>query len=256
MDKVFRRTLTLILTASLANVTPVIAVQKSPPPTGRISAAEILDKHTTAIGGLEALNALQTLHAQGSFGFPLLNSLGDFHFYFMAPANDVLQFDATSHGQSSMGHKDGVPFAQHNGDSAGGFNGVTLDILDEDWLVLIETSFGQRYTQIELVGLSGIDGRWAYALRFTPKSGDPQVRYYDCESFLMVRVDLVERIRLQKDGPESAYKVETYFSDYRDSGGIRLPRTIRATAHNGDLVLEVHDARTNSPINDSVFRKN
>jgi hypothetical protein len=69
-----------------------------------------------------------------------------------------------------MGHKDGVPFAQHNGESAGGFGGVTLDILDEDWLVLIETNFGQRYTQIELVGLSGIDGRWAYALRFTPKS--------------------------------------------------------------------------------------
>lgn len=256
MNKVFRLTRTLILAISPANCTCVIAVAQKSPPTGRISAAEILDKHTSAIGGLEALHALQTLHAQGSFGFPVLNSLGDFHFYFVAPANDVFQFDATAHGQASTGHEDGVPFSQHTGGGIGGLNGVTLDVLDEDWLALIESSFDQRFTRVELVGLTGIDGRWTYALRFTPKAGDPQVRYYDCENFLMIRIDSVERIRLQKDGPGSGYKVETYFSDYRDSGGINFPRKIRATAHKGDLVLEVHDVRTNSPINDSVFRKN
>jgi hypothetical protein len=200
------------------------------------------------------LRALQTFHAHGSFGFPLLNNLGDFHFYYKAPASDVFQLDAISHGQVSMGHSDGVPFFKHNGENIGGFNGVTLDILDENWLGLIESGFDQHYTRIELVGLAGIDGRWAYALRFTSKSGDPQVRYYDCENFLMVRMDLVERIRLQKDGPESAYKVETYYSDFRDFGGINFPRKITATASNGDLVLEVHDARANTPINDSVFR--
>ncbi|MGB9070524.1 MAG: hypothetical protein WCC21_18295 [Candidatus Acidiferrales bacterium] len=215
-----------------------------------------MDKHTTAIGGLEALNAMQTLHAQGSFGLPVLNSLGDFHFYFMAPANDVFQFDAITHGQASTGHEEGIPFSWHTGEGIGGLNGVTLGVLDEDWLALIESSLDRRFTRIELVGLTGIDGRWAYALRLTPKSGDPQVRYYDCENFLMVRMDSVERIRLQKGGPESAYKVETYFSDYRDSGGINFPRKIRATANKGDLMLEVHDVRTNSPINDSVFRKN
>jgi hypothetical protein len=106
------------------------------------------------------------------------------------------------------------------------------------------------------MGLAENDGRWAYALGFTPKVGDRQIRYYDCENFLMVRMDLAQRVRRSKDGPESAYKVETYYSDYRDSGGINLPRKIRASASDGDLVLEVQQLHTNAPVDDSVFRKN
>ena len=72
MDKVLKLTLTLVLTVSLPYRSSVIALaQQSPPPKGKISAAEILDKHTVAIGGLEVLRALHTFHAQGSFGFPL-----------------------------------------------------------------------------------------------------------------------------------------------------------------------------------------
>jgi hypothetical protein len=257
MRTVLQLTLTLVLSLSLAYRSRAITLaQQSPPPTGKISAAEILDKHTAAMGGLEALRALQTFHAHGSFGFPLVNTSGDFHFYYKAPTSDVFQLDLIGHGQVSMGHNQGVPFYRHNGERIGGYNGVTLDVLDENWLGLVESSFDQRYTRIELVGLTEIDSKWAYALRFTPKSGDPQVRYYDCENFLMVRMDLVQRIRLQRDGPESAYKVESYYSDYRDSGGINFPRKIRATASNGDLVLEVQDVRTNTSVNDSVFRKN
>ena len=110
MEKVLKLTLGLILIAALAYRSSAIALaQKSSPPSGKISAAEILDKHTAAIGGLEALRGLQTFHAQGSFGFPLLDSLGDFHFYYKAPSSDVFRFDATSHGQASMGHNDGAP---------------------------------------------------------------------------------------------------------------------------------------------------
>jgi hypothetical protein len=106
------------------------------------------------------------------------------------------------------------------------------------------------------MGVAEIDGNWAYAVGFTPKVGDRQIRYYDCESFLMVRMDLAQRVRQSEGGPESAYKVETYYSDYRDSGGIKLPRKIRASAADGDLVLDVYQVHTNAPVSDSVFRKN
>jgi len=105
------------------------------------------------------------------------------------------------------------------------------------------------------MGLAENDGRWAYALGFTPKVGDRQIRYYDCESFLMVRMDLAQRVG-RKDDAEAAYKVEIYYSDYRDSGGINLPRKIRANASDGDLVLDVQQSRTNALVDDSVFRTN
>jgi hypothetical protein len=162
-----------------------------------------------------------------------------------------------SHGQTSVGHNGETPFSNHDAGRTLGINGVTVNILEENWLALTDSGFDQHYTRIELVGLAGIDGKWAYALQFTPKVGDPQLRYYDfydCQSFLMVRMDLAQRIRMQKDAPEFGHKVETYYSDYWDSGGIQFPRQIRATSSDGNIVLNVHDVRTNHPVNDSVFR--
>lgn len=251
---------TLLLTISLAFYNCAALAQKPPRPKGKISTAEILDKHIAAVGKPEVLNALQTLHVQGIIGLspmPPTHGLGDFHFYYKAPASDVFSLDAISHGQSSIGHNEGAPFSKHTVRGIGGLNGVSLNILEENWLGLIESRFDQQhYPRIELLGLAEIDGRWAYALGFTPQVGDRQIRYYDCESFLMVRMDLAQRYSLEKGGPESAYKVETYYSDYRDSAGINLPRKIRASASNGDLVLDVQEIRANMSVADSVFQKN
>jgi hypothetical protein len=127
--------------------------------------------------------------------------------------------------------------------------------MERCWLALTEFGFDQGYTRIELVGSADVDGKLAFALRFTPKLGDPQVRYFDCNSFLMVRMDLVQRMRHQRDGTESAYKVEAYYSDYRDFSGLNFSRKISSNASSIDLVLHLNDVRTNAPIDNSAFQK-
>lgn len=198
----------------------------------------ILDKNIAATGGLEAWRALQTVEAHGSFNVPPFNSSGDFDFYYKAPASDAFGFFMTSHGQSSVGHNEGTPFSNRDAEGALAINGVTVDVLEEDWLVLTESEFEQHYSRIELLGLTTVDGQWAYALLFTPKVGDRQRRYYDCQSFLLVRMDLAQRRPTQKDGPQDAYEVDTYYSDYRDSGGIKFPGHIKASSPDGILVLD------------------
>lgn len=246
--------LSLLLLAWLTFCNQVLLLpRKSDRPQGQISPAEILEKHIVATGGLKGL---QTLHAHGDFGLPGINRSGDFHFHYKAPASDVFQLDATSHGQSAIGRYEGKPFLKLVAQGFGRVNGVTLAVWEETWLALIEASFDpQHYARIELAGLTEIDGKWAYALRFTPLKGDPQVRYFDCDTFLMVRMDLVQRIREKKDGPESAYKVETHYSGYRDFGGINLPRKIRTSASSVDVEMRIQDVSTNGPLDDSVFQK-
>src|SRR5215467_1507337 len=128
--------------------------QKAAKPTGQISPSEILEKHFTAVGGLESLRALQTLQANGSVTFSVFNSLGDFRFYYRAPASDVLQLETD--GQSSIGHDDGTPFFKHTSSRLGGINGVTLNVLEQNWLALIEWEFTKRFVRIELVGLAEV----------------------------------------------------------------------------------------------------
>lgn len=229
--------------------------QKGPRPKGPISVTEILDKYVAATGGFEAWRALQTVDAHGSFNVPPFNSSGDFDFYYKAPASDAFHFFMTSHGLTLVGHNEGTPFFNRDAGAAVAINGVTADILEDDWLALTESEFEQHYARIELLGLATVDHQWAYALLFTPKVGDLQRRYYDSQTFLLVRMDLAQRIRTEKDGPEHAYEVETYYSDYRDSGGIKFPEHIEATSPAGSLVLEVNRLHINHPLNDSIFRK-
>jgi hypothetical protein len=249
-----QRALTLAVSLISCSLITTLA-QKVPRPKGQTSVAEILGKNVAATGGLEAWRALQTVDAHGTFGFPNVRNIGgDFDFYYKKPASDVFQLFMTSHGRTSAGHNEGTPFSHHDAGRVLGINGVTPNILEENWLALTDSGFDQHYTRIELVGLAEVGDKWAYALQFTPKVGDPQLRYYDSQSFLMVRMDLAQRIRVQKGDPELAYKVETYYSDYRDFEGIKFPSQIRATSSDGDIVLNVHDVRTNHPVNDSVFR--
>jgi hypothetical protein len=248
-----RKTLTLtILLVSCCGVSTF--AQKAPRPTGPISAAEILDKYVAATGGLEAWRALRTVDAHGSFSVPPSNSLGDFDFYYKLPASDAFHF-FVNEGLTSVGHNEGTPFSSRDLMPVLGINWVTVDALEEDWLALTESEFEQHYTRIELQGLATVDGKWAYALLFTPKVGDRQRRYYDSQSFLLVRMDSAQRIRARKDGPEHAYEVETYFSDYRNFGGIKFPERIEATSPAGGLVLVVNRLHINHPVNDSIFGK-
>jgi hypothetical protein len=249
-----RRVLTLaILLMSYGRL--AVLAQNSLPSAGQLSAKEVLDKHVAATGSVEAWHALQTVDAYGSFHYGAFNSFGDFHFYYRAPESDAFQLDMISHGQTSVGHNGETPFSRHVGEETRAMNGVTLLSLEQSWIALTESELGQRYARIDLLGSSKINGKCAYALQFTPKVGDAQVRYYDCQSFLMIRMDSTQRMPLQKDSPELVYKVQTDFSAYRDFGGIKFPRQINATASAGDLVLDIHEVHTNRPVNDSVFRE-
>jgi hypothetical protein len=237
----------------VAVCTSANTAQKSGPPKGKISPAQILERHLAAVGVADLKNPVRSLAIRGSFGSPSFNALGDFHFYYRAPESDSFQLDTISYGQSSIGHAAGTRFFKHAGEKIGGFNGVTLEVLEDDWLGLIENEYNDAYGAIELVGLTEMDKKWSYAVRFTPKTGDPKVRYYNCDTFLIVRTDSVQRVRLQKNGQEIAYKVESYYTDYRDSDGIRLPRKIRVNASEGDFVLDVQGVHVNSPVEDPFF---
>jgi hypothetical protein len=132
--------------------------------------------------------------------------------------------------------------------------------MEEAWLVLMEWDFDHRYSQIKLVGRSDVNGKPAYALLFTPREGEPHISYFDTASFLLVRMDQVGRLRLKVDGPESRHKIQSYYSDYQDTGGIKFPRLIVAGGdethvHYNRTEFVVGNVKVNNTFNDSVFKK-
>jgi hypothetical protein len=124
---------------------------------------------------------------------------------------------------------------------------------------LANGTLARRYSKISLVGLSDVNGKPAYARLFTAKDGDPDIRYFDAETFLLVRMDQVGRFRLKEDAPETKIKVESYYSDYKDTDGIKFPRRIIAIGNperpKDKVECVVEELKLNGSVDDAVFKK-
>jgi len=245
-----RITFSLILV--LLGITPSTSAQKADVPAKGISPAQILEGYLSATGGLDAHKGLLSFRTTGDFGFTLRHPLGNFAFLYKPPARDVLEVQLISHGTSWTGHRDDHRIRRSTVQGAGMINGASMEIVEQCLVGLLEWDI-HDYKKIELIGRAEVDKRWTYAVRFTPKQGDPQVRYYDMENFLMLRMDQVQRFRQAKDLPEMAYAVVTYFHDYRQAGSLKLLREIAVSRSVGDLIFELANIKVGVDIADSAF---
>lgn len=247
----------IFLALVLLCLRPNISAQKSAAPTASISPAKILESNLVATGGLDAHKALLTLKTTGDFGLsmgsPLRRPMGDYTFFYKAPATDVLEVQMISHGTSWTGHRDEHLIRRHTVEGAGMINGAGMEVVEQCLKSLLEWDV-RDYSKIELIGRAEVEKRWALAVRFTPKKGDPQVRYYDAENFLMVRMDQVQRYRESRDFPEAAYAISSYFGDYRQFGAVKLPQRIVVNRFPADMVFELGSVKVNVEIPDSEFR--
>ncbi len=226
---------------------------KKAPPTGGITATVILEKNLLATGGMEAHQRVQTLLARGDFGFTSVHWLGDYSFSYKAPSSDLLRTRIVSHGTSWIGRREGHRFRHFGPEGPGMLNGVGMEVVEQDWRSLVEWEPSREYDKVEVIGRAEVDKRPAYALRFVPKQGDPHVRFYDAETFLLVRMDQVQRFRENKNDPEVAYLVKSYFGEYSVRDGLRLPHVIAITRAEGDLLFTINTVQANAKIEDASF---
>lgn len=229
------------------------AEQQLAKPTGQISAKQILDKNLLALGGPEAVHAAKTLEASGEFGYPDMNPSGYFHFFYKAPFSDVLELAFMSSGQSAAGRRNGRPFVKMSPNATFSQDGVTTTAMEGAWYCWFESDFEARHEGIELVGLTDLQKKWAYALRFVPTPGDPHVNYYDSDTFLLVRTEMAQRFRSEEKGPDKAYRVAVEFKDYRVTENLLFPWLLTANAARSSVEFRVTKVRTNVLVDDSKF---
>jgi outer membrane lipoprotein-sorting protein len=102
---------------------------------------------------------------------------------------------------------------------------------------------------VELLGKEKIDGRETFKLKVTLSSGAVQTYYLDAESALLVRRESTRTLGGR------TIEVETTFSDFRPVGGVVFPHAIRSGAKGRYDFLEVivEEAEFNPPLDDSRF---
>ncbi|MCL4813030.1 MAG: hypothetical protein KJ061_11115 [Vicinamibacteraceae bacterium] len=212
------------------------------------SAREIVDRHLAARGGAEKLRAVKALRMKGEVAARGMSS----PMTITIKRPNLVRQELEVQGQTIVQAFDGrrgwlvnpivgmktpteVP-APPGSEQRNQFDGLLLD-------------FEQRGTKVEVVGREAVNGVETWHLRATPAQGPPQDLFVDANTGLEVKTT----VRLEQGG--ESIEIETFFDDYREVGGIKLPYRIRVVAA-GETQQEMtfESIEVLDDVDDSVFQ--
>ena len=230
---------------TLATLAALPALAQAPKPT----AAQILDKNVTASGGA-AWQSVQSYVAQGTVSVVAQSIKGTVKVQAKAPNKIAIEQKITGVGDSLMGFNGTTGWSKDISFGLRDLSGPELAALKaQAALALRPASWKSVYTSATLVGTVKVNGAAAYRVKLTPKVGSPETQYFDVKTGLQVRADQVS------ETPQGKIPVESYPSDYRTVGGVKIPFKTRLLANNVEIIMQFTDVKINVPLEDSGFAK-
>lgn len=211
----------------------------------------LIARHVEARGGLERLEAIETLRASGrAIAGPLREALITRE---VRPP-DRIRTEFVYQGVTAVYACDGAR-CWFVDPIAGSFEPELMsepdanEAIEDADLVGALVDWKAKGHSVELLGNESVDGREAFKLKVTLAGGGVRTDYLDAETALLVRREATETIRGR------TVEVATTYSDFRDVEGVVFPHRIRSTAKGTAEYLEVivEEADLNPEIDDRRF---
>jgi hypothetical protein len=100
----------------------------------------------------------------------------------------------------------------------------------------------ELYTKVETVALEDVDGEPAYKVVLTPKEGKPETVYFSKKTgFLIKRTATMTN-------PMGELPMEMMLSNYKDQGGIMMPKTMAMKVMGQEFTITIDDVKVNTDI--------
>jgi outer membrane lipoprotein-sorting protein len=215
------------------------------------TADEIIQKYSNAMGGVENFRKVKTARLTGTASaqgqeFPLTVQIVN---------GTAMRTDVEVMGQTITNvYKDGKGWKINPYGGAPEATDVSGDELNEfkaqSSLVTQLMDFKARGYKAELLGQEDVNGIKAHKIRLTTE-GDKQTVYFIDPTNYMLLKTVSTRNMMGQD-----MQVETYYSDVKDTGNIRMSMSRRIDA-NGQTLQEVHfdKLELDVAIDDKIFDK-
>jgi outer membrane lipoprotein-sorting protein len=233
---------------------PLASAADAPKASAALTAAQIADKDVAAKGGLQAWRAVQTLTYSGKMeAGGKQNTQLPFVLQMKRPrktrveiefqGDKAIQIYDGSKGwkfRPFLGRRDVEPY------SADELQAASVEPDLDGFLVDYES----KGTKVTLEGAEKVEGRDAYKLKLTMKSGQVRHLWVDAESFLDVKVEGTPKRMDGKMRP-----VEVYYRDYRSVNGLVVPyvleTTVQGVRKSHKMIIE--SIVVNPKLDDSLF---
>ena len=112
-----------------------------------------------------------------------------------------------------------------------------------------ELKLKERYPKMRVLGAAKLSDREAEVIEATPAEGNPERLYFDTQTGLLIRQDLVI------EGPQGKTAIRIYFEDYRAVDGIKHPFAIRRSRPGFTWTYKFEEIRHNVMVDEAKFDK-
>lgn len=211
----FRSPTVSLFHVALLVLFPLTAI---PPRAAAQTAEELVAKVLAARGGVDKIKAIRRQRVSGTISFGP-GAEGPFSVEFQRPLK--MHMEITVNGQTIIRVYDGQsgwvinPFAPNKDVQAmepDELRNIT-DEADFDGPLLEYQSKGNH---VALAGKDDVAGKQAHKLQLTSKNGDLRTYFFDATTFLLIKWEGQRTIENQR------VPIETFFSDYREVGGLKF----------------------------------
>lgn len=238
------KSIILALAMSLPSTLPA-----SPQTTGSSKALatveQVLSKYVQATGGNAAHQKLTTRVAKGEWENVTRGVRFPSEIYSKAPNKRAEILDAPENrGFTGRGY-DGSSGWSMNMTETGlrPLEGAELATMQRESDFYREIKLDQLYQRLTVTGNDRIDGREVCAIEAVPESGNTEKLYFDTETGLLSRRDMVY----------GKTPVQHYYEDYRFVDGIKLPFVLRSEGP-VRVITRLTEIKHNVPIEDARFK--
>lgn len=233
---------------------PTTEMQKPAPPKTDAklpTVDEILDKYVKAIGGKEAIEKQTARTVKGTFDIEAMNMSGKFESFAKAPNKSAAiievpgigTFNEVTDGTKSWSANPMTGLTEKTG------AGLAAAKREADLHAAL--NYKKHFPKMEVKGKEKVGSSDAYVIEATPASGEgsPEKLYFDVTTGLLVRHDA------ERETEQGKIAGETYFEDYKEVDGIKMPHTMKQVTPMFSMTMKFTEIKHNTAIDETKFNK-
>ena len=208
----------------------------------------VLDNFVQATGGAEAYSKLHNMMMKGTMSMAAMGLKGAVTMHAAEPNKASLTAEIAGVGKVVEG-TDGTnawAFSAMQGPQLK--KGEELEDSLRESFFHKESEWRSLYKSVELNGTEDLDGKPAYKLVVTPKSGAPQTEYYDQASGFLVRHKSVRKTAFGE------IPVDVTISNYRKECGVMLPHMMVQSVAGQKIEMQIDSIECNGQLPADAFQ--
>lgn len=196
-------------------------------------AADLLAKSVAAVGGADAVKAIKSVRATGTFEMPAQNITGTFEMIQARPSFMRMTINIAGIGAADQGSDGKIAWSVDPMSGPSLLTGKALADAKSEALFdgqLFGPDYVKEATTLEK---SKLGDRNAYKIKLVTTFGSERTLYLDAESYLVIGAESIS------ETPMGAMPTSTRNGDYKKFGPLMQPTTMVQTAMGFDQVVRV-----------------